>query len=70
MNLRRAAALGGVLSLLMVSLAACSGGGDGANAAGRRPATTVGFVVVKPTAVPLSVTLSGLAHVAGVPSVV
>jgi membrane fusion protein (multidrug efflux system) len=41
----------------MCPLAACSGGA--ADAARKRPPTTVGFVVVKPAAVPLSVTLSG-----------
>src|SRR5205809_5695408 len=57
MSLRRAAAFGGVLCFLAALVSACSGGE--ANGAGRRPPTTVGFVVVKPVAVPLSVTLSG-----------
>lgn len=43
---------------LLCALAACSGADKGAGA-NRRPSTTVGFVVLRPTAVPLSVTLAG-----------
>ena len=53
-KLRSAISLGGLCLALSV-LTACSGGdgGDG------RPAPQVGFVVVKPSAVPVEVTLSG-----------
>src|SRR5678816_3367194 len=52
----RSTALGGGLGILCCVLAACSGGGGEGRG---RPPTQVGFVVVKPTAVPLSVTLGG-----------
>jgi membrane fusion protein (multidrug efflux system) len=52
----RSAVLRGGLGILGCALAACSGGGG----EGRdRPPTQVGFVSVKPAAVPLSVTLGG-----------
>jgi len=53
---RQAAVLRGSLCSLLLILAACSGGGGG-----NRNAQTpeVGFVVVQPTSVPLSVTLAG-----------
>lgn len=53
-KLRPAISLGG-LCLALSFLAACSGGNDGDG----RPAPQVGFVVVKPSAVPIEVTLSG-----------
>ena len=56
MSERRRRAVSGGLSMMLALLAACSGGGDQPNA---RPPTRVGFIVVKPTAVPLSVTLAG-----------
>ena len=53
---RQAAVLRGSLCSLLLILAACSGGGGGNRNA---QAPEVGFVVVQPTSVPLSVTLAG-----------
>ena len=58
MSIRQSAALRGVACALLFAAAACSGGDKG-NAARRRPPAVVGFVVVKPQAVPLPVTLAG-----------
>ena len=52
---RRSAFSGSVLCVLLSVLAACSGGGGDRD----RPPPQVGFVVVQPAAVPLSVTLGG-----------
>ena len=51
---RRLALVPGGLCLLLLGLAACSPGGEG-----DRPPPQVGFVVVQPAAVPVSVTLAG-----------
>jgi membrane fusion protein (multidrug efflux system) len=53
---RQAAVLRGGLCILLIALAACSGGGSGNRNAS---VPEVGFVVVQPTSVPLSVTLGG-----------
>src|SRR3569833_2853640 len=47
--------LRGGIFLVLLLLAACSGGGDDH----KRPATQVGFVVVQPTSVPVTVSLGG-----------
>jgi len=52
---RRSATFRSGLCILLSVLAACSAGGD----EGDRPPPQVGFVVVRPVAVPLSVTLGG-----------
>ena len=57
MVLWRRSVIAGGLAIVLSVLAACSSGG-GADP-NRRPPTRVGFIVVKPTSVPLSVTLSG-----------
>jgi len=50
----RSAFIRGGLCVMLFVLAACSGGGEG-----DRPPPQVGFVVVQPAAVPVSVTLAG-----------
>src|SRR5262245_614365 len=54
MNHRRSALIRSCLCGLLFALAACSDGGEG-----DRPPPQVGFVVVQPAAVPVSVTLAG-----------
>src|SRR5687768_18029982 len=54
MIFRRSAFTLGSLCVLLSALVACSGGGEG----DRQP-PQVGFVVVQPSAVPVSVTLAG-----------